>query len=154
MRDTYNNFKVVAAIDPVVDVDDDAVADGTTVDLQGYNSCLLIASIGIEGDTFAAGLRTEFFVEHAEDDGAGSPAAWEKAADADLLNSVTSGVADQTGTFGIVDANTESPAVFKTGYIGGRRFVRVQRNNIGTHTNGTPTSAVAVLGHPSYSPVA
>ena len=43
-----------------------------------------------------------------------------------------------------------SPAA---GYIGGKRYSRVQIDLTGTHTNGIPAAALAVLGHAEQAKV-
>ena len=50
-RDIANNTKSVTCQDAKVFTAD---ANGTTVDTQGFQSCMFIVNSGIEGDTFAS----------------------------------------------------------------------------------------------------
>ena len=146
MRDNYHPQAFRAALDAAVLTAD---ANGNTVDRQGFDSVALAASVGVSGDTLSGSVKIELEVEHAEDDGTGSPDTWEDCADTDLLNSVAG---TNPGTFAVIDDPAEDDLVYATGYIGDRRFVRVVANLTGTHTNGTPVSAVAVLGHGALAP--
>lgn len=146
MRDNYNGQAFRSALTAAVRTAD---ANGATVDLQGFNAAAITAAVGVSGDTLSGSVKVELEVQHSLDDGAGAPAAWVACADADLLNSVTG---TNTGTFAVIDDAAEDDAVYATGYVGGRRFVRVVANLTGTHTNGIPLSAVAVLGEPDFAP--
>lgn len=125
-------------------------ANGDTIDTQGFDSVALAVAVGQSGDTLSGSLKIELEVEHADDDGTGSPDTWEDCADDDLLNFVSG---TNNGTFAVIDDAAEDQQVYATGYKGDRRFVRVVANLTGTHTNGTPVGAVAIKGHPHFSPV-
>lgn len=125
-------------------------ANGATIDTQGFDSVALAVAVGVSGDTLSGSVHIQLEVEHADDDGTGSPDTWEDCADDDLLNFVAGA---NNGTFAKIDDAAEDDAVYATGYRGNRRFVRVVANLTGTHTNGTPVGAVAIKGHPHFSPV-
>lgn len=148
MRDMYNDFSVQQVIDPATTTSD---VDGDTVDLQGFEGVLLAVSLGASGDTLSGSVSVELEVEHADDDGAGSPDTWTDVDDADLLN-VVAGTND--GCFAVIDAPDEDDAVYTTSYIGSKRYVRVVANLIGTHSTGIPIGAVAVKGHGRHKPSA
>lgn len=152
MREHLGDLMPVSMLDPIKYGDTPGDGAGITVDMQGFDSLLIGAQFGIEGDA----LGTQKFyveVEHSLDNPAspGSPLSWEDCADSDLSKHVT-GV--NTGTLCLVDANAEAPAIYWTTYRGGRRFVRVYINEEGTNTNGTPIACFGIKGHPHAAPVA
>lgn len=141
-RDLYNNLGVRMAVEPQV-----ATADvtGDTVDTLGYGSVMLAVPVGASGDTLSGSVKIELEVEESDDN-----STWTDVADADLHNAVTG---TNTGTFAVIDDPAEDDAVYVTGYRGAKRYVRIIANLTGTHTNGTEIAGVAILGHPSFSPV-
>jgi hypothetical protein len=115
-----------------------ADANGATIDRQGGEDLTLVANVGVSGDTLSGSVKILLEVEHSDD---GS--TWTDCADADILGAVTGGAT--TGTFAVIDDPAEDDAVYTCAYVGGKRYVRIVDNLVGTHTNGTPISAVALL---------
>lgn len=148
MRDIADNVKVVAALVPVVATAD---TDGVDIDLQGFNSAMLILNIGIEGDTLSGSVKFDFILQDAPDDGAGSADTYVNVTDNNIVNY---GTVDSSGIFLTVDADGEIPAITRIGYVGTKRFIRLKIDATGTHSNGTPMGCVAVLGNPLLAPVA
>lgn len=141
-RDIFSNLSVMQALlSQVVTADQ----DGDGIDTQGFDSVMFAVAVGNSGDTLAAGLNIQLEVEESDDD-----TTYTDVADADLQSWVA-GAND--GTFALIDAPTEDSAVFLTGYKGSKRYVRLVVNVTGTHTNGTPIGAVAILGHAHLTPV-
>lgn len=138
MRDLANSIAVVESLAPAVRTTD---ANGTGVDLQGFQSATVIAHIGAEGDTLASDLKIDLKLEHSDDD-----QTFTAVAQADVVEAT---IADG-GIFYTADAAADV-GVATVGYVGGKRYVRVVSDLTGTHTNGTPTSAVVVKGHPRHS---
>lgn len=128
MKDTFSNFKAVQAIVPAVKA---AAADGDAIDMQGFNSALIVVNAGaVAGDG-------EFSVKLQESDTTTSGDFTDVAA------------IDQHGTApAVIAANS----VVKLGYVGSKRYVRVAVTKAG----GTSIAlgAVAILGHAAVSPVA
>lgn len=143
MRDLKNSLKLTKILTPAVRTAD---ANGAGVDLQGYGSCMLMGILGAAGDTLSGSVKIEFEVEHSDDN-----STFTDCADTDILDAVTG---TNTGCFAVVDASGEADTVYKTSYVGGKRYVRVVANVTGTHSTGTPSSVYAVLGHPLAAPVA
>ena len=133
MRDVKNLSKPVSSLDPANRTAD---ADGTGVDLQGFEGALIVGQVGAEGDTLGASDDINLEVEESDDD-----STYTDVADADLIGSVTGA---NTGTFAHVDDNAEAPGIFYAAYIGIKRYVRVVDNRTGTHSTGTPTSATVI----------
>ena len=64
---------------------------------------------------------------------------------------MTDGAVDSSGIFATFDANAEAPAVTSIGYVGGSRYIRVVADFTGSHSNGTPCSAMVIKGHPRHN---
>lgn len=123
-------------------------ADNTppAVDLQDFNAAEIILAIGAGGITFSGTNKIEFKLTHSDDD-----STYEPVTAADLLG-VTS-----VGTGGIVKALTSAHAaagVYRFGYVGGKRYLKLLADFSGTHGTGTPIAATALLGQPYDAPVA
>lgn len=120
---------LIAAI-PTVD------ANGATVDLLGYQTCLLSAYVGTSLDILAAGtLYIELEVEESTD---GS--TWTDVADADLSDTASG---TNTGCFAYIDTAGQDDTLYQTQYKGSARYVRAVLNITGTQTNGTPLTIVS-----------
>lgn len=141
-REIYSGLKVDQIKAPIVITAD---FNSSSVDMQDYDSLLLIATTGASGDTLSGSVKLEFEVEESDDD-----STFTDVADADLLNYVA-GTND--GTFAVIDDPAEDEAVYITGYRGSKRYVRVVGNVTGTHTNGIEVGVVAVRGHARSNPV-
>lgn len=141
MRDLVSKIKDALALAVAVFTAD---ANGVTIDTQGYGSCAFVANVGASGDTLSGSVKAELEVEESDD---GS--TWTDVANEDLTHYVT-GTND--GCFAVVDDGAEDEAVYRTGYIGNKRYVRAVVNLTGTHTNGIPIGVVARLGNPAFSP--
>lgn len=137
-KDIENNTVITQSVDVVVGDTSGGDVDGSSVDLQGYEACTLIGSVGTEGDTYSGSVYHEFQVEESDDD-----SSFTDVANADLTTSVTS-ISTDVGVFGLVDAAAEAPGIFITTYIGNSRYVRGVTLAGGTHTNGTPLGIVII----------
>ncbi len=140
MRDISNRTVAVATQVPAVVTAD---ADGTTVDLQGFNSAMVVVNTGVEGDTLSGSVKFDFILEHSDDDSTYTAVT--------SSTDVTEGSVDSSGIFLTLDANGETPQISQIGYIGGKRYIRCKIDATGTHSNGTPMGVVVVKGNPSDS---
>lgn len=141
-KDFENNMKYDQVVDPVVISAD---ADGTSVDLLGYEGVTFLVLVGESGDTLGAGVYVELEVEDSADN-----STFADCANAEITNAVTG---NNTGTFAKIDAAAEDDAVFATTYVGGQRYVRPVINVTGTHTNGIPIGIVAIRFGADRKPV-
>lgn len=141
-RDIVSNIAVSPAMNPATLTAD---ADGLGIDLREYGSAMFAVNVGESGDTLSGSVKIELEVEESDDD-----STYTDVADSDLDTAVD-GTND--GTFAVIDADAEDDAVYTVGYKGTSRYVRIVVNLTGTHTNGTPIGAVAILGHPHQLPV-
>jgi len=142
MKDLYNNIEVVSVLDPIVV---SATATHTDIDLAGFNSACLLISIGLDAGT---GLSaTDYWTFTLKDSPDGT--TYTNVETADMLDlTVTSGVVL------VVDATTEDNAIYKLGYVGGKRYLELTYTETTTGSNATPMSIVLVKGNPENSPVA
>lgn len=144
MRDLYNNVLPVVAITPqtIINTGSPENLVGGSIDLQDYEQSLAVAQIGdIDelGSSPVGSARIEMQMEHSDD---GS--SWSDVALKDTIgpSSVTSGIVASTTT----DQN-----FLRTGYIGGKRYMRVTLIPTGL-TNGGPVSAIVLKGQPRHAP--
>lgn len=117
-----------------------ANATGTGVAVGGYDDVLMVWEQGISADTLAAELKWTITFEESALLGSG----YTTIADADLIG----GYGSHT-----IDAAAEDPTTLVRQYIGSKAYVRMIATNTGTHTDGTPLSAVILLGSPRQAPV-
>ena len=133
MRDFENNLKHDSVIDPKVLTAD---ANSASVDMAEYKDVAFYVTVGAAGDTFSSSVKTELELQDSADN-----STFAACANADITNSVT---ATNVGTFAVADADTECETLYVSQYRGAARYVRVVVNVTGTHSNGTPYSAVAL----------
>ena len=140
MRDISNKTSTVATQPAKVFTAD---ADGTTVDLKGFQSAMVVVNSGIEGDTLSGSVKFDFILEESDND-----SDWSAVTSS---TSVTEGSVDSSGIFLTLDANAETPQCSQIGYIGGSRYIRCKIDATGSHSNGTPIGVVVVRGNPMDS---
>jgi len=142
MRDVHSNLGIVQSLDPAVTT---ATRVGAPIDRQGFESVEHIISLGMSGDTLSPSVSLSLKLEESED---GSN--WSAVVnDSDVLGSSV----DDSGTFALIDDGAEDGQAYAVGYVGDARYCRVQVAVTGTHSNGTPVAAVALLGHGPVKPV-
>jgi hypothetical protein len=142
MRDLANNIVPVQSLAPAVRTAD---ADGTGVDLQGFESATIVVDTGAEGDTLSSSVKIDFKLEDSDDNSTFA------AVTSNTL--VIGGTVDSNGIFLTLDANGETPQISEIGYVGGKRYVRVVADFTGSHSNGTPIAAAVIKGHPRHGAV-
>ena len=104
---------------------------------------MCIFDIGAEGDTLSGSVKIDVKLEHSDDDSSYSAVT--------SNSDITDGAIDSNGIWATFDDNAEAPAVVGIGYIGGKRYVRVVADFTGTHSNGTPVSAMVLKGFARHS---
>ena len=140
MKDLANNLLAVQSLAPAVRTAD---ANGTGVDLQGFEGAMVIVDMGAEGVTLSSSVKIDYKLEESSDDSTYTAVT--------SSSSVTDGSVDSNGIFATFDDNAESPAVTGIGYVGGSRYIRVVVDFTGTHGTGTPCSAMVIKGHPRHN---
>jgi hypothetical protein len=142
MKDLHSKLFLVQAIAAAVHTADNTPAN---IDLAKHKSAEIALSIGVGGITFTGSNKIEFVLTHS-DDGTNFDAV---TAD-DVL-----GVTPATG--GIIKALTTAhaaAAVYRYGYVGGRRYLKLLADFSGTHGAGTPIAAMVILSDGELNPQA
>jgi hypothetical protein len=146
MKDLYSKITAVAAIAPV-NVLDATVPTTLEIDLQGYNSAVVIISHGAKaaGDTGTI----DFTMTHADDDGTGAAGAYANVAAADVQ-----GVTPSSGVILNLAAAAVAAAILKVGYVGGKRFLKIATTESAANSTGTICDIIVIKGDPEVAPAA
>jgi hypothetical protein len=139
MKDLVHNLLAVKSIDPIVG-NNTTEGTGTGVDLAGFDAALMLAHLGVSGDTLSGSVYVTVGFQESDSLGSG----YADIAAADLLGGANNVV---------VDAAAEDEVIIQRSYIGAKRYVRVLITFTGTHTNGMPISAVVIKGLARHNPV-
>ena len=145
MQDLSHNIKVENSIINAVKT---AAANGTGIDLKGFEEATAIVDVGAEGDTLSSSVYFEISLGHSDDDSTYTDVVQAEIVNGTIaaggiwlkLDGTTGGDPDTTG------------AQFQIGYVGGKRYVRLVLAKTGTHSNGTPISGVIVKSRPRVAP--
>lgn len=146
MQDLSNNIGISNSIINAVKT---TGANGSTVDLQGFENATAVVTVGAEGDTLAANLYFTVALQHSDDD-----SAWSNTTQTDIVN----GTIAADGIFLKLDGTTggnpdTTGGEWQVGYVGGKRYVRLVLAKSGTHSTGTPLSGVIIKSTPRNAPV-
>lgn len=142
MKDLHSHIFLSQAIAAAVLAADNTPA---AVDLQNYHSAEIALAIGVGGITFDATNKIEFKLTHSDDDSTYTPVET-----ADML-----GVTVATG--GIIKSLVAAHAaagVYRFGYKGGKRYLKLLADFSGTHGSGTPIAAMVIKGNGIDNPQA
>jgi hypothetical protein len=144
MKDLSNNISPAVSIINAVKT---AAGNGTGVDLQGYESATVLVDVGAEGDTLSSSVYFEVSLEESDDN-----STFTDVAQAGVID----GTIDSGGIFLKLDGTTggdpdTTGGIFRIGYVGGKRYIRVVLAKTGTHSNGTPIGAMVVRGDARHS---
>lgn len=136
MQDMINNISISQLLNPVLST---SARSSTGLDLQGYQGCVLVANIGLSLDTLNGSNYWTVKAQHSDNN-----SSWSDAASTDIKG----GVASYT-----VNSSSLDEVAYLFGYIGTKRYVRLQALPTGTHTSGTPMGVVGLRGEASLMPV-
>ena len=145
MRDLHNNIAHVAAVTPQTIAGSNLVSGN--IDLAGFNAAEVVAYLGdIDelGGSPVGDAKVQMLLEHADDDGTGSPGTYANVALRDVLG-------PSAVTAGIVATSTTDNGFLEVGYVGGKRFIRATLVPTGL-TNGGPVAAWVVKGNARHAP--
>jgi len=145
MQDLTHNIVVSNSIINAVKT---AAADGTGVDLKGFEEATAIVDVGAEGDTLSGSVYFEISLEHSDDD-----STYTDCVQADVIN----GTIAAGGIWLKLDGTTggdpdTAGGNWQIGYVGGKRYVRLVLAKTGTHSTGTPIAGVIVKSRPRNAP--
>ena len=145
MQDLTHNIVVSNSIINAVKT---AAANGTGVDLKGFEEATAIVDVGAEGDTLSGSVYFEISLENSDDD-----STYTDCVQADVIN----GTIAAGGIWLKLDGTTggdpdTTGGDWQIGYVGGKRYLRLVLAKTGTHSNGTPISGVIVKSRPRVAP--
>ncbi len=142
MKDLHSAIFAVLAFGPVALSADNTPA---AIDLQGYNGAEIIIGVGVGGITFSDTNKVEFTVTHSDDN-----VTYTAVGEDDILG-VT--VADGGIVKSLVAAHAAA-AVYRCGYVGNRRYLKILANFSGTHGAATPIMVLVLKGEGFSQPEA
>ena len=145
MQDLTNNIVVSNSIINAVKT---AAANGSGVDLKGFEEATAIVDVGAEGDTLSGSVYFELSLEHSDDD-----STYTDCVQADVIN----GTIAAGGIWLKLDGTTggdpdTTGGNWQIGYVGGKRYLRLVLAKTGTHSTGTPIAGVIVKSRPRNAP--
>jgi len=148
MKDLFSKLesKTANAILPITGANGSAPS-ALEVDLAGFNSALILILVGLTGSTLSGSNYWTWKLEHADDDGTGVAGSYANVATADVQ-----GVTPSSGIIVTVDDDAEDSAIYKIGYVGGKRFIKITPAETGTGPD-LPQAVVVLKGNPENAPV-
>ncbi len=145
MQDLSNNIEIGNSIINAVKT---AGANGTGIDLQGFEEATAVVSVGAEGDTLSGSIYFEVSLEHSDDD-----TTYTDCVQADVVNGTIAAGGIWLKLDGTAGGNPDTTGdQWQLGYVGGKRYVRLVLAKTGTHSNGTPISGMIVKSRPRNAP--
>lgn len=150
-RDLHSNVKAVLHLASAAYTTTQTPANG--VDLQGFGSAEFLISIGTVTN-IANSPQPSWAFKLQESDSVNSDFTDVVTSSDVLTGSAASPVAapdSSSGVFLTVDDAAEDAAVYRVGYVGAKRYVRVVAAAANT-PGSTPMTIIALLGNPSIAP--
>ncbi|QYX58117.1 hypothetical protein K1T73_07055 [Roseovarius sp. SCSIO 43702] len=141
MKDMHSDLSVASAIDAATLAADNTPA---AIDLRGFDAAEIVLAIGAGGITFTSSNKIEFKLTHSEED-----ASYEPVTEVDVLG------VEEIGSGGVIKALVAAHAqagVYRFGYVGGKRYLKLLAAFSGTHGTGTPIAGVVIRGHGQINP--
>lgn len=146
MQDLSNNIELGNSIINGVKT---AAANGTGIDLQGFEEATAVVSVGAEGDTLSGSVYFEVSLEHSDDD-----STYTDCVQADIVNGTIASGGIWLKLDGTTGGDPDSAGgQWQVGYVGGKRYVRLVLAKAGTHSTGTPISGLIVKSRPRHGAV-
>jgi len=131
MRDMKHNISAVQVFAPAAVT---STANGTTVDLAGFNACTFVFDIGVGTDGGFA-----FSIEESDND-----SDWTTVDAGDLIGTAP----DITAAA----SPAEDETIATVGYVGSKRYVRAAVTVTGSPSTGMVFGVQAIKGHPLNAP--
>jgi len=145
MQDLTHNVEIGNSIINAVKT---AGANGTGIDLQGFEEATAVVSVGAEGDTLSGSVYFEVSLEHSDDN-----STFTDTVQADIVNGTIAAGGIWLKLDGTTDGDPSTTGgQWQLGYVGGKRYVRLVLAKTGTHTNGTAISGMIVKSRPRTAP--
>lgn len=108
----------------------------TVLDMQGASECRLLVVVGTAGITLDSSNYINLELQDSDDD-----TTYAAVSDAHTYKPAAGAAA--SGNFGKLDSMSKDNLVYKTAYKGGKRYLKVNVNFVGTHGVGTPLCVLA-----------
>ena len=147
MHNIVNNLALAQALSP--QTIQASALDSGNIDMQGAETLCVVVLVGAIADALDGSHHIDLKIEHADDDGTGSPGSYAACADADVLN--FTGLS--SGVFKSIAAAGDKSKRYAIGYVGGRRFVKVTATPTSISTGG-PIAMLTLKGNQTQKPVA
>ena len=144
MKDLYNH---IALDDSFENQTISATQSAVEIDLAGCNSAVFAIVFGAEGGTLSGSLGWTVTMTHADDDGTGVAGDYANVEAKDVQ-----GVTPSSGVIITLDDPAEDSTVYKVGYIGDKRFVKLLLTEVGS-TTGIPVTILTIKSHLQDVPV-
>ena len=142
--DLYHSASPVRVVDPDT-VTADKAADNY-VDMLGYESALILITVGATGDTIDANNYIAHKVEECDTSGG----SYTAVARSNIMSGIAAGTA---GEISLVNAATHTvDSVIHAHVRPTMRYLKIRADVTGTHTNGTPQSICVVRLGKKYQP--
>ena len=143
MRDLHNNIALRQTLNPAART---STISAAAADRRGHESVEHVALIGQSGDALSGSVKFTIKIEESGDGGSFTPITDNAK--------VLGGSVDASGIFATIDSTSEDEMAYRIGYVGNERYSRLTFTFTGTHTNGTPLAALAILSHAQVKPTA
>lgn len=142
MRDLHQESNVAVAIGAATV---GATTTPAAIDLAGYQGAEIVLAIGVGGITFTGVNKIDYVLTHSLDD-----ATYNAVTDADVLGAppIVGGVIKS------LQAAHAAAAVYRYGYVGPRRYLKLQALFSGTHATGTIMAATVLRSYANMAPTA
>jgi hypothetical protein len=120
---------------------------GSGVDLDGYNSAVMIVNVGAEGVTLSGSVYFEVAIEHSDDNSTFTACTQANIVDGTIASS---GIFYKIDGSGEGDPDTTGK-IYRVGYVGGKRYIRGVITKTGTMATGTPLGVFVIKGNARHS---
>lgn len=147
-REIFNSIKIENVVIAQVLT---ASATPTVIDMSDASSVDFLVNMGNSGDTLSGSVYWTIKLQDSSDN-----SAFADVTDSESLLIAINGVKQDGATSIVVDAPTEDQKNFEISYKvpGNKQYLKLLIDATGTHSNGTPVSAVAIKGTLKVSPEA
>lgn len=142
MRDIHNNIATVQTLDPAVTT---ISRYGAPIDRRGFAAVEHVVCIGASADTLSETVSIACVLEQSENGGDWQPVT--------AGHEVLGGTPDEDGVFARIEGPAGDQRDYRIGYVGPARYTRIAAVLSGTHQDGTPIAALALLAHAQLKPV-
>jgi len=146
-KDGHSDISIEQAIAPKTY--STGITGTADIDCKGYNMTEIEITFGDHADTLSASVDFDVELHDSDDDGTGVHGSWADVDAADVL-----GCTPSSGIVLHVEDDADTNQVYRIGYVGGCRFLKVDVTANGTHSTGTIIGVNVIHREPWDGPVA